>query len=159
MPVPTQFILNLIWREEPDYKEAAAAAAAELGPDVAPVLEELVSSEDMGLAANAVSLAALMGGLGVPALQRAAADTRPVVRVALAHGLRQMETMPDVALPLAAQLLQDEDPGVRRLALISPPADVQARLRPMIEAMAASEPVFFVRELSQQLLGTLPPPR
>lgn len=112
--------------DEPDY-----TAAARLGPEALPFLEQLVRGEDPMLAAKAAYLASLIPGDARPAvLSTAAASANPVLRVAAAGGLRNLDA--EQAEGLAARLLADSDVGVRRLALRS-----VAQFRPHLQQLPA----------------------
>jgi hypothetical protein len=96
--------------EEPDYKAAAAA----LGADALPVLEMLVQGSDPLLASKAAYLASLIpDDEAARVLEQAARSDDPTVRVAAAAGLQKRS---DVANDVAAELMTDPDPGVRKVA-------------------------------------------
>lgn len=95
--------------EEPNYAKAAAA----LGADALPVLEQLVSGGDPLLASKAAYLASLIPDPGAArVLDVAARSPEATVRVAAAAGAQRR---PDLGGVLAT-LSTDRDQGVRKVA-------------------------------------------
>ena len=118
--------------EEPNY-----AAAAQLGPDALPVLEQLVRTADPLLASKAAYLASMIPDRrATKVLEAAAQSDEPTVRVAAAAGLQKM---PAVGDDVAMDLIADEDPGVRKVALKSVRGKMTPELRARVEDRAASE--------------------
>ncbi|MFC6014706.1 HEAT repeat domain-containing protein [Plantactinospora solaniradicis] len=115
--------------EEPNYP-----AAAQLGQEAVPHLEELVRGEDEMLASKAAYLASLIDAERARAVVSAAAEhPSPVVRVAAAAAARNL-TAPG-ASEVLLNLVDDEDVGVRRLARSSvPPEPSEALSRRLAEA-------------------------
>jgi hypothetical protein len=96
--------------EEPNY----AAAAAALGADALPVLMALVQGDDALLASKAAYLAALLNDQSAGSvLEAAARSPHRTVRVAAAAGLQKR---PEISDEVAAELMTDRDPGVRKVA-------------------------------------------
>jgi HEAT repeat protein len=119
--------------DEPDY----AGAALALGPDALPFLAELAAGNDPMLASKAVYLAGLIGGDdATPILERAAEHHDPVVRVALAATIQNVDD--NLTFDMARRLLGDPDLGVRRHTVMAAShiesAELRARLRSTVEA-------------------------
>jgi hypothetical protein len=96
--------------EEPKYSEAAAA----LGPDALPVLQRLVREADPLLASKAAYLASLIPDAQAGrVLEEAAHSDHATVRIAAAAGLAKRA---DIGDDVAAELMNDPDPGVRKMA-------------------------------------------
>ena len=111
MPVTMQEVLAEIDKDEPNY-----TAAAKLGPDALPHLKMIIEANDPLSAAKAAYAASLIGGPESIVVLREAADHHdPQVRIAVAHGLRNLAD----AAPsdLVMKSLSDSDSGVRKLAL------------------------------------------
>jgi HEAT repeat protein len=111
--------------DEPDYRAAAAA----LGPEALPVLEELVQGADPLLASKAVYLASLIPDeRAARLLEQAAHSSHATVRVAVAAGLQQR---PEVTDDVTVDLLTDVDQGVRKVA------EQSVRLTPALRDLIA----------------------
>ena len=99
--------------EEPDY-----AKGARLGPEAIPHLVKLAKGKDAMLAAKATSLAGMIGHDDALKVLTAAVRTKdPMVRAAAAGALEQHEG--PKAERLLAQLVNDNEPSVRKIALRS----------------------------------------
>jgi HEAT repeat protein len=146
VPITLDQVIALLAPDEPDYRAAAEA----LGPEAAPHLERLVAGPDEALATKAAYLASLIGPEADRAVLAAAEDSRPVVRVAAATGLRNLESR--VAVEAAERLLGDNDAGVRKTAIRSAPGAVRRELRGMIERLSKDDPDEAVRGLSRDAL-------
>jgi HEAT repeat protein len=133
-----------------DPDEVDYGRAARLGPDALPLLHELAQGSDVMLASKAAYLASLIGGEGSMAVLTAAArHSEPAVRVAAASGLRNLE---ESALErLAEPLLDDEDVGVRKVALHSVAGFESAPLRERVQRMAQEDPEPAIRELAARV--------
>lgn len=113
MAVTMDQVRAILEAEEPDYDEAAR-----LGPEALPHLDALIGGPDLGLAVKATSLAGRIGTEGAaPVLERAAGHDERVVRVAAAAATRHVPG--SAATPVLDRLLDDQDEGVRRMALKS----------------------------------------
>lgn len=113
MTVTRQDVLDLLSADEVDYQRAAA-----LGPEALTHLDDLIDSEDELLASKAAYLTGLIDGEErEQILRRASRSPEPTVRLAATAGLSSLPM--DVAEPLLHQLLTDEDPGVRKQAILS----------------------------------------
>jgi HEAT repeat protein len=97
--------------DEPDY-----AAAAELGEDALPHLEELVRGDEVMLASKATYAASLISG-GADVVATAADSEDPVIRVAAAAAARNLP--PERAEPVLLRLSDDDDAGIRKVARAS----------------------------------------
>ncbi|MGW5052309.1 hypothetical protein [Actinokineospora sp. NPDC004072] len=132
--------------EEVDYQEAAA-----LGTEALPLLAELAAGEDSMLASKAVYLASVIGGEGSAAIVADAAERGdPILRVAAAAALRNLpvgdfERVGDT-------LLDDSDPGVRKVAIGSVAAADSPALIAKVRRAAEADPQDYVRETAARLL-------
>jgi hypothetical protein len=133
--------------DEPRYEQAAR----ELGPDALPHLEEIVRRSDEGLAAKAVYLASLIEDDGASAVVQTGAE-RPEagVRVAVAAGARNLA--PRRRSPVLLRLLDDDDAGVKKVALRAVPGQPEPALAAKVEALARSEREPALRSLAQEML-------
>lgn len=111
MPVSMADVRKVLDPDEPDY-----AAAAELGEEAVPHLEQLVRSDDVMLASKATYAASLIQG-GAEAVDTAAGSEDPVVRVAAAAAARNLP--PERAQQVLRRLSDDEDAGIRKVARAS----------------------------------------
>ncbi|MCR8844322.1 HEAT repeat domain-containing protein [Paenibacillus sp. SC116] len=103
-------LIQLLDREEPDYK-----AAAELGPEIIPVLLDLTKSGDPKIAPRAIYTAGLLQDANaIEILKEGASSDLADIRVAAAATLRKVTGMGDS--DLLNTLLNDSDPGVRKVA-------------------------------------------
>lgn len=111
MPVTMQQVLAYVSADEPRYAEAAR-----LGEEALPHLLAIVAQADIALASKAVYLAALITSREAGAVVQLALEHQaPSVRVAAASTLPLLPQA--IATPLILGSLDDEDAGVRRLAL------------------------------------------
>lgn len=146
MPVTEQQVRAHLEPEEPNY-----AAAAQLGPDALPVLEQLVRSADPLLASKAAYLASMIPDRrAAKVLEAAAQRDEPTVRVAAAAGLQRA---PALAEEVAMDLIADQDPGVRKVALKSMRGKMTPALRARVENRAASESDPTLRSAYDAVLG------
>jgi HEAT repeat protein len=145
MPVTIQDVLARIDLDEIDYP----AAAAELGPEALPVLEELVEGSDPMLASKAVYLASVISDPGsARVVQRAAQHPDARVRVAAAAGLRNLPEQD--AEPHVDELLRDSDVGVRKVALTSAAAFDSPAMTTRVQRLAAHDPEPAMRALARR---------
>jgi HEAT repeat protein len=94
--------------DEPDY-----AAAARLGEEAVPHLDQLVRGDDAMLASKAAYAASLIVG-GAETVATAAVSEDPIVRVAAAAAARNLPR--EQARHVLGQLSDDEDAGIRKVA-------------------------------------------
>ena len=133
MAVDMETVRAALLPEEPEY----ARAAKSLGPDALPHLEKLITGGDTSLAAKAAYLAGMIGTeQSEPAMRKAAASGQPVVRIAAASSARHLSDEHRDALVL--QLIDDADPGVRKIALRSAPATMSDALKARVTALRAA---------------------
>lgn len=117
--------------EEPDYE-----AAARLGEEAMPHLQELAGGPDPMLASKAVYLAGLIGGDDAGEIVLTAAhDDDAAVRVAAASSTRRLSA--DATEAVLIDLVADSDPGVRKMAHRAIPQRPSARLRAALERAPA----------------------
>lgn len=132
--------------DEVDYDEAAA-----LGPDALPYLAELAHGDDMMLASKAVYLASVIGGGDSAAIVADAAERGdPVVRVAAAAALRNLAV--DDFERVGETLLDDDDPGVRKVAMGSVAAADSPALTAKMRRAAEEDPEDYVRDTAARFL-------
>jgi HEAT repeat protein len=144
MPITKQQVLARLDTDEPDY-----AALATLGPDAVPHLKDLVQGDEPGIAAKAAYLASLIQSDESPeVVDAAAASPHETVRVAAAAGLRNLA--PAQAGPTVERLLDDQDAGVRKLALRAVTDLGMSGLEPKVKTMAADDPEEALRQLANQ---------
>jgi HEAT repeat protein len=132
--------------DEPNY----SAAALELGPDALPYLGELARGEDPLLASKAVYLAGLIGGEEAqPILTDAAEHSDPTVRVSAAASVQNVGD--DQALELGRRLLDDDDLGVRKVAVNSAAQIESSDVRGELQKQAESDEDETIRSLAPRL--------
>lgn len=145
MPVMMQDVLARIDLDEIDYPDAAA----ELGPEALPLLEELAAGGDAMLASKAVYLASLISGPGAARIvERAVQHPDARVRVAAAAGLRNLPEQD--AEPQIDGLLQDSDVGVRKVALKSAAAFDSPAMIARVQRLAEHDPEPAMRDLAKR---------
>ncbi len=152
MPVTMEQVVNALMPDEPDYQ-----AAARLGPEALPLLQQLVAGDNPELATKAASLA---GHIAHPqaagVLQVAASSILPTVRVAAAAATRHLPA--DMVSPVLQRLLSDTDAGVRKVALSAVPEAAAEELRASVRHAAEADPNAQLRTLAgqveQRLAGT-----
>src|SRR5262245_33904427 len=148
MAVTLEDVIRHLDREEPDY-----AQAARLGPEALPHLRQLIESGDMGLAAKAAWLAgAINGEESADILETAARHPEPAVRVAAAASARYLTS---VTTSLAATLLDDPDPGVRKWVLKTLEVRHPAGIRTKVEKIMAKDPEAGLREQARKIVDLL----
>lgn len=132
--------------EEPDY----ATAGVTLGPDALPHLEELAGGDDPMMASKAVYLAGLIGGDDArPILTAAAEHSDPVVRVSAAASVQNLDD--DAALELGRRLLDDDDIGVRKVAVNAASRIESADVRNALQERVRSDQDEYIRSLADRL--------
>jgi HEAT repeat protein len=151
MPVTMEEVRAALDPEEPDY-----VRAAQLGPDALPHLEVLAQSSDPLLASKAVYLASLIpDNRAVMILKEATQSNEPQVRIAAATGASNLVSPEGGEVLLS--LLDDQDVGVRKVALNSVPINASPRLHRKIEDLATTDSEAAIRTLSNEVLNRLPP--
>jgi HEAT repeat protein len=132
--------------EEVDY-----AQAQKLGPEAIPFLRELISGQDLNLASKAVYLASLIKSEeAISLLEIATKRNEPILRVAAAAGLRNMD---ENAVQRVIDILsEDRDVGVRKVTLKSLSAFKGPYLAERVKKLAEGDPEKFIRELASDVL-------
>jgi|SRR5215203_2497789 len=149
MAVTREQVLAQLYPDEPRYEQAA-----QLGPQALPHLMQIVQEGDPGLASNATSLAGVINAAGSAEVVGAAArSSDPGVRVIAAAALANLSELPD---PLAHSLLDDEDVGVRKLALRSLARQQSAGFKRKAQQMAANDPNPVLRKHAARVANQLP---
>jgi HEAT repeat protein len=149
MTVTREQVLAQLYPDEPDYE-----GAAQLGPEALPHLMQLIEEGDPDLASKATSLAGVIDAAeSIEAVDKAARSPDPVIRVAAAAALGNLSEMPD---PLAQGMLNDEDVGVRKLALRSLERQQSAGFKQKAQHMAANDPNPVLREHAARIAEELP---
>jgi hypothetical protein len=145
MPVTREDVVNALLPEEPDY----AGAALALGADALPFLEELASGDDVALAVKGTYLAGLLpGGRGAHVVEAASGSDNALLRAAAASTARNLpETH---ANQLILPLLDDDDAGIRKLALASVPETTTGEVRDRLADMARTESIPALAEMSRK---------
>ncbi len=116
MAVSMNDVRRVLDPEEPDY-----ATAARLGPDAIPHLRALVTGPDSMMASKAAYAASVLeGDVGASVVQAAAQSGDPVVRVAAAAAASNLPT--HAARTVLVNLVDDDDPGVSKVARLAAPA-------------------------------------
>ena len=139
--------------DEPDYN-----SLARLGPSVLPYLEQFVASRDEYIAANAASLAGMIGGdRATTVLERAARSHSPVVRAAAAAAFGRVES--PRASALLATLLSDRDKGVRKFAIKASAGKTSAALAARIADLSRRDPMPHLRSLATRVRGRMRVPQ
>jgi hypothetical protein len=149
MPVTIEQVLAQLSPDELNYQQTS-----QLGPDALPHLLRLVQEGDPGLASKATYLAGFINADQSTAIvDLAARSADPVVRVAAAASLSNLKEIP---VSLATSLLDDQDPGVRRLTLESLQIHRPAGFKAKVQGIATSDPDLTVRQVASQILNQLP---
>lgn len=129
MSVTMKAVLEVLEPDEPNYDKAAS-----LGPDSLPHLRTLVQGDDPMLAAKAAFAASLLeGDQGKDVVEAAAHSETASIRVAAAAAANNLPA--DSAAVVLMDLVDDSDPGVRKVALSSVPSDAP----PQLSAKVASQ--------------------
>lgn len=135
-------------REQLSAIEPSDETYANLGPDEVDALKELASDEQDWLAARAVHALARVGSAPADdAVVAACGDPRREVRAAAASAASLMPT--ESADAVVAQLVDDGDPSVRKLAVQSLSRDSGAALLARVTAVAANDADPRVRQVAQ----------
>jgi hypothetical protein len=148
MPVTLEDVIRQLDREEPDY-----AQAARLGPEALPHLRQILRGDNLGLAAKAACLAgAVNADESADILETAARHYDPVVRVAAAASARNLTRLPT---SLAAILLDDPDPGVRKWVLKTLEAHDPRGVKSKVEKIMTDDPEVSLREQAKKIMDRL----
>ena len=164
MAVTMKDVRAVLDPEEPHY-----SAAAQLGPDALPHLRKLAKAKNTLLASKATYLASLINHEGaVDVLQIAADRSEPEVRVQAAAAAKNMINAPARATAdlvasqrvnlqapvrnILSSLLNDEDIGVRKVALRSVTDAGMQDLSDQVESLARNDPHEAIRSLATRFL-------
>jgi HEAT repeat protein len=135
--------------DEPNY-----ATLTRLGPAILPQLGQLVTDRSTYVAANAASLAGMIGSeQAVAVLERAVQNQSPIVRTAVAAALARVQG--PKAAGLVSRLLTDRDKGVRKFAIRSATAKPNPAFASRISALSKSDPQPHLRALASQALSRI----
>lgn len=146
MSVTMQQVLSEIDKDEPNY-----AVFAALGSDAVPHLQLIAESADPLKASKAAYAATLIGGSQAVTLLRKAADHHdPQVRIAVAHGLRNMPA--DAPSDMVIKSLGDPDDGVRKLALSTAGVLQRADFKERLTTMSLNDPAENLRAVAAKLV-------
>lgn len=142
MPISMKDVRAHLDPDEVDYPEAQ-----KLGPEAVPFLVELFEGHDLGLASKAVYLASLIPcSESFALLQKAAASSDPVLRVAAASSIRNL---PEVDAEKMMNLLsKDADVGVRKVVLNSIAKFKSPSFKKQVLEMSKKDPESFIRDLA-----------
>ena len=141
-------LVRLINLDEPDYP----SIVRQLTPDDVPLLTQLSQDSNPGLATKAISCLGLMNSeAAISGLQAAATHRDPVYRVAAAHALRNAPASAN-AVRLLGTLLDDQDVGVRKLALKSVDVGNISSLKEQVRQLNLREPNEALKSMSQNIL-------
>ena len=144
--VTMQQIRAILDSEEPDY-----ALAAKLGSGALTHIETLIKGVDPKLASKAAYLAGLIQDSYSTAVLKIAAQSKyPEVRIAVAAGARHLDSQATSEVLLC--LIEDQDSGVRKMALKSAPLDATPALRKRIENLATKDSENFVRSQATEVV-------
>jgi hypothetical protein len=147
MAVTLEQVLAILMPEEPDYPNAAS-----LGADALPYLKNLANGSDLMLASKSVYLASLIQTeQSTEILQTAAQSENPIIRVAAAAGIRNLNQAS--ANQISLMLLDDADIGVQKVVLKSLPTQIAPQLRSKLETLTQQERNPLIRQLSTEVLN------
>lgn len=148
MAVTAEQVRTALLAEEPDYTKVAK----KLGTGALRHLSAIVGSADPLLAAKATYLAGMIGGpASGDVVAKAARSGQAPVRIAAAAAARKLaDGGPAMAAAgrrgvltdsssILLQLVDDADPGVRKVALRSAPSTMSDALRERVTALRADD--------------------
>jgi hypothetical protein len=144
-------VITELSRNHIDYTGAVG-----LGTDVMPFLKEVVKFDDPARTPPAVYLASLIPGVedeSLAILQAAATSGEPVIRMAAAAAVSNLEGVP---ADLVLTLLADSDYGVRKAILKSLMERPIAGVRETVQLLASNDPEPFLREFAAGIVDQLP---
>jgi HEAT repeat protein len=143
-------VLEELDKDEPNYDRAA-----QLGPEAIPHLEQLVLADDPMRASKAAYLATLIPGADADqVLNAASAHSDPRVRVAVAHGASARGR---ASVELLDKLLDDSDPGVRKVALRAADQAGMPELHDKVARIASDDTEPFLRDMARDTASRLRP--
>ncbi|MGH2318833.1 HEAT repeat domain-containing protein [Planococcus sp. SE5232] len=137
-----------------DAEEVDYTRASRLGPEAVPLLMELVQDPNLGLASKATYLASLINTeQSIKVLEIAMARNEPLLRVAVASGIRNL---PEIqAEKLLDPLIDDPDAGIRKVMLKSAAQFKSIEVEKKFQKMADKDSMPFVSELAGNIVKTM----
>ncbi|HEX2259426.1 MAG TPA: HEAT repeat domain-containing protein [Actinomycetota bacterium] len=145
MSVTREHVTAALKPEEPDYDEAVR-----LGPEALTHLHAIVEEGDPNLAAKAAYLAGRIGeARAVPILETAAVSPDPSIRAAAAGGLRHLSERQ--AEPILLRLVDDENAGIRKAALLAVPDFPSLELEEKLNRRRRVETQPAIRDLADRV--------
>ena len=146
MSITMRDVRTQLQPDEPDY-----AKAAQLGTDAIPYLQELVNGDDIMLASKAAYLASLIKNENsISVLESAARSPQPIVRVAVASGIRNLSE--ENADRVSNLLIEDNDVGVRKVTVKSISQFGSPALIAKVRKLANEDPEPFMRDLASRTI-------
>ena len=146
MSVTMNDVLAYLEPDEPNY-----AQAAKLGPDALPYLKEIIDKPDVMLASKAAYLVSLIkSDKSISILEHAARNKEPIVRIAVASGIRNISER-DANIFLD-KFIEDKDVGVRKVTLKSVAKFKSDLITSKVQKLHESDPEPFIRELASNVI-------
>lgn len=141
-------VIKMINLDEPNY----VSIMKKLSHDDVPVLIKLSQDKNPSVATKAISCLGLWNSENaLKGVLKAAKHTDPMYRVAAAHALKNMSTLPGAVKVLDA-LLDDEDVGVKKLAMKSIPLSPDIQLKKKLEVLSEQDANEYIRKLATEML-------
>ena len=139
-------VLAYLEPDEPNY-----AQAAKLGPDALPYLKEIIDKPDVMLASKAAYLVSLIkSDKSISILEHAARNKEPIVRIAVASGIRNISERD--ANILLDEFIEDKDVGVRKVTLKSVAKFKSDLIASKVQKLQESDPESSIRELASNVI-------
>jgi len=146
MSVTMNDVLAYLEPDEPNY-----AQAAKLGPDALPYLKEIIDKPDVMLASKAAYLVSLIkSDKSISILEHAARNKEPIVRIAVASGIRNISERD--ANILLDEFIEDKDVGVRKVTLKSVAKFKSDLIASKVQKLQESDPESSIRELASNVI-------
>lgn len=146
MSVTMNDVLAYLEPDEPNY-----AQAAKLGPDALPYLKEIIDKPDVMLASKAAYLVSLIkSDKSISILEHAARNKEPIVRIAVASGIRNISERD--ANILLDEFIEDKDVGVRKVTLKSVAKFKSDLIASKVQKLQESDPEPSIRELASNVI-------
>ena len=145
MSVTMEQVLSYLEPEEPNYAEAA-----KLSPNALPFLKEIIDKSDVMLGSKAAYLASLIkSDDSVSILEHAAQNKDPIIRIAVASGIRNLSEK-DAGI-LLDKFIQDKDNGVRQVTLKSVAKFKSDQIKSKVQKFIESDPESSIRKLASSV--------
>jgi len=146
MSVTMNDVLAYLEPDEPNY-----AQAAKLGQDALPYLKEIIDKPEVILASKAAYLVSLIkSDKSISILEHAARNNEPIVRIAVASGIRNISERD--ANILLDEFIEDEDVGVRKVTLKSVAKFKSDLIASKVQKLQESDPEPSIRELASNVI-------